>query len=25
MKIILPNAVRINRGGYILKDLVKIG
>ena len=24
MKIILPNSVRINRGSYVLKDLVKI-
>mgnify|MGYP006116341329 FL=1 len=25
MKIILPNSIRVNRGGYVLKDLVKIG
>lgn len=24
MKLIIPNAIRINRGGYVLKDLVKI-
>jgi U3 small nucleolar ribonucleoprotein protein IMP4 len=24
MKIITPNSIRINRGGYVLKDLVKI-
>ena len=24
MKLILPNSTRINRGGYILKDLVKV-
>jgi len=24
MKIIIPNSIRINRGGYVLKDLVKI-
>lgn len=24
MKLILPNSVRINRGSYVLKDLVKI-
>lgn len=25
MKIIMPNSIRINRGSYVLKDLVKIG
>ncbi len=24
MKLIIPNSIRINRGGYVLKDLVKI-
>ena len=24
MKLIIPNAIRINRGGFVLKDLVKI-
>lgn len=24
MKLIIPNAIRINRGNYVLKDLVKI-
>lgn len=24
LKLIIPNAIRINRGGYVLKDLVKI-
>jgi len=24
LKLVIPNAIRINRGGYILKDLVKI-
>lgn len=24
MKLILPNSIRINRGNYVLKDLVKI-
>tara|TARA_B110000285_G_C14968623_1_gene535393 strand:- start:277 stop:639 length:363 start_codon:yes stop_codon:yes gene_type:complete len=24
MKIIMPDSIRINRGGYVLKDLVKI-
>mmetsp|Transcript_1651 Transcript_1651/g.1117 ORF Transcript_1651/g.1117 Transcript_1651/m.1117 type:complete len:155 (+) Transcript_1651:291-755(+) len=24
MKLVIPNAIRINRGGYVLKDLVKI-
>lgn len=25
LKLIIPNATRVNRGGYVLKDLVKIG
>jgi len=24
LKLIIPNATRVNRGGYVLKDLVKI-
>lgn len=24
MKLIIPNSIRINRGNYVLKDLVKI-
>ena len=24
MKLIVPNSIRINRGSYVLKDLVKI-
>ena len=25
LKLIIPNSTRVNRGGYVLKDLVKIG